>query len=161
MVYDWWTNTDTRSSIPPIIAFIVISVAMKANTRLMSYRAWKREWDAMNGEEPRRAAFQFSQNNISLILSVIICGGLGYSIYTDQAWLSAEGRQSAVVLFALFLIILSLRSLKWVWKTIRGTSMPRHREFVVAQCLPTANETVKPQKVLAQLPDYCRQVMRP
>lgn len=47
MLYHWWTQTDTSSSVQPLLAGFVVWMVVTSSNRVAEYKSWERNWNAM------------------------------------------------------------------------------------------------------------------
>ncbi len=156
--YRWWS--EDASLLPAIVAFLVFCQTMRAMDQLQKYTEWKREWDAMGGE-PRTPARKLTmQSPLVRILIGVPAWGVGFY------WVMTLPNDGPGMLIA--------KSCFWLGTALGVGSLiyqalPRRKKAAraapakypdVAVCLPVPRSSPSIRDVLAQLPDYCRALLR-
>lgn len=161
MVYQWWINQETTSWFILIIAFVIASTAMKANTQIANYKAWKQEYDdiATGGDSSlagaRRNAF------LRRFAAVIIWLALAYWLGLNA---KAADKISSYGNIALVFLILTtavlLKIIFSVWSARHKKPKQTTSDHVVTLCLPIPKESPTMQEVFPILPAYCQRLFR-
>lgn len=159
VVYHWWTQTNTTSSLPPILAVVMVCWSSAANTRVTRYQDFKREWDAING--PARPLMSPAMKRAGyFVLALAMWAGLAYWLYENYRF---ERHSDTYLYAALTLAALTLAILLQPVQAALGHVLARHRtserDFVVRPALGVPRVSPAPREVLGALPDYCQELL--
>ena len=140
----------------PVFWALVITVAfllnvIRAHEQVQTYRAWKREWDAMSGVPTRPTRWP-------RLLGLALVGAPLAFLFYD---VGQHGGAPAILGVAL-LVIIPLLGIGLALKLIRG--MMRRKAAKVMPVTVCVNRSMLPKPDIARayrdLPAYCRAILR-
>lgn len=161
MAYQWWINQETTSWFILIIAFFIASTAMKANTQIANYKAWKQEYEdiATGGDSSLAAA----RRNAFLRRFVAAIIWLALALWLGQNAKVADKIPSYGNIALVFLILTTgvlLKIIFSVWAARRQKPKQATGDHVVTLCLPIPKDSPTMQEVFPYLPAYCQRLFR-
>ncbi len=161
LIFQWWTHQETTSwLILPVAAFIGYG-AMKANTQLRTYKAWRREYDAIAEAGQSSASGARQSTAVNMLIVIALWAGLGYWLVSNAT--QAQSTKYYGELGLLFLTInaaLVLKFIHWLVTRRRRVAVSSSDGYVVTACLPVPNQSPRALDVLPALPHYCRRLLR-
>lgn len=147
LFYQWWLDP----GIWPLIVMLGLwcGVIVKADERVTAYRAWKAEWDMLEGKAPRpaRRAMLFGFQIVLLIAA-----------FPTLAKLPPETQNVGTL--AALLLIAGFYLLRAVWRRVRTRRRPRRAKPEIVTVVVKAPVFPVPtlDAAFRALPDHCRRL---
>jgi uncharacterized membrane protein YbhN (UPF0104 family) len=146
-IYQWWHGLG--SDIVPIVAGLLMIMAVNAGQRLSEYGNWKRAWDAMADNAPpprRRGRWRPVVGTLILALYALALVGLDYSRPKNVL---------AAVCFGVTILILIGATIYRAAKRKSGDRARPTADVPVTISLPVPRTSPDIQQMYQGLPDYC------
>lgn len=165
--WDLYQHRETICWLVGVIALMMGSSALKANTRISNYNDWRSDWQGVSGEQ--REASERKRGRTSLVLFTAAGWvGLAYwlSIHAGQGASATDNYVAAifglVTLLGIFLGVglLALRLVRWVRRRGNAADAKRELNHIVSACLPVPGDSAQPNQITAALPSYCKPLLQ-
>ena len=146
LLYQWWLDP----GIWPLIVMLGLwcGTIGKASERVTAYRAWKAEWDMLDGQAPRSAR----RGTLIGLLVVLLIAAIPTLAKLPPATQNA-GTLAALLLVVAFFVLRAL------WRRV-GTRRPRRakREIVTVVVKAPIFPVPTLDAAFRALPEHCRQL---
>jgi len=146
LLYQWWLDP----GIWPLIVMLGLwcGTIVRASERVTAYRAWKAEWDMLDGQAPRPAR----RGTLIGLLVVFLIAAIPTLATLPPATQNA-GTLAALLLVVAFFVLRAL------WRRV-GTRRPRRlkREIVTVVVKAPIFPVPTLDAAFRALPEHCRQL---
>lgn len=156
--YAWWTGQ--MQTLPALVVVLAACYAFRASDQYQSYRQWKREWDAMEGRAPSQRLVRTFRRGGPLHIFVGICAWCVCAVLI----LGKQNQPFWQVPAASFWLATALMILVAIYRAVRRSRArraPKIRDVPVSVCLSVPHRSTAAEKAFSDLPEYCREVLRP